>query len=133
MFKANGKAAKKVAAREKEAQEERLRREAAQQEEKAALEAAARSEYEQARFAIIENLSNSIGKVVSAAAVGDFSHRVSSDFPDAALVALANDVNTLIDSVDDGLTAAGQALGRVAKGDLSQGMDGDFKGAFKTL
>ncbi len=133
VFKSNGKAAIEAAEREKAAEEERQRAAAEAKERQEAKEVAAREKAEQERKAMVAELSSSLGEVVSAATLGDFSQRVSADFEDAELGALAESVNALVESVDHGLSTAGDALARVAQGDLTRSMEGDFQGAFKEL
>ncbi len=133
VFKSNGKAAIEAAEREKAAEEERQHAAAEAKERQEAQEAAAREKAEEERKAMIAELSSSLGQVVSAASHGDFSQRVSADFEDPELGALADSVNALVESVDHGLATAGDALARVAQGDLTRSMEGDFQGAFKEL
>ena len=110
------------AARKAELEAERIR-------EKEALDAAAAEE----RAAMMQNLGDSIGSVVSDAKAGNFSSRVEAKFDDETLTTLAKNINELMHAVDTGLGAAGQAMSRIADGDLSQEMDGNFKGAFSDL
>jgi methyl-accepting chemotaxis protein len=93
----------------------------------------AREKAEFARKEMISSLSTSLGSIVTAASAGDFSKRVDVNFPDQELSALATDVNTLMENVDAGISATGSALARVAKGDLTQEMSGEFQGALKDL
>lgn len=133
VFKANGKAAIEAAEREKAAEADRqeaAQRAKAQQEEQ---EEAARATAEQQRKKMISDLSVSLGRVVNAASNGDFSQRVDADFGDEELTALAENVNALVASVDQGIAITGEALQRVASGDLTERMEGEFKGAFKEL
>lgn len=133
VFKANGKEAIDAAEREKSAEVERQKaaeKLKSQQEEQ---EAAARAQAEATRKTMIADLSSSLGNVVNAASDGDFSQRVDADFGDAELSTLAANVNTLVESVDQGIAATGRALERVANGDLTKQMEGSFKGAFKDL
>lgn len=85
------------------------------------------------REKMMTNLSASIGDVVRAALSGDFSARVSADFDDQALIDLSNDLNMLMCAVEHGLKETSTALERVADGDLSEPMVGDFQGAFAEL
>lgn len=94
---------------------------------------AARALAEAGRKKMISDLSASLGKVVNAASKGDFSQRVNASFDDDELVGLANNVNTLVGNVQHGVDVTGQALRRVAEGDLTELMQGDFHGAFKDL
>ncbi|SEQ27924.1 Methyl-accepting chemotaxis protein [Devosia sp. YR412] len=82
---------------------------------------------------IIEGLQKDIGKVVGAAIDGDFTGRVATDLNDPELRLLAQNVNDLVESVDRGLTETGNVLAALARADLSQRMQGDYKGAFAQL
>ena len=133
IFKTNGKAAIEAAEREKAAEEERQKAAEKAKAEQEAQEQVAREKAEAARKRMIQDLSASLGKVVGAASEGDFSQRVDADFSDEELASLADSVNQLVASVDDGIAVTGEALKRVAEGDLTQDMQGMFKGAFKDL
>ncbi|WP_187432381.1 hypothetical protein ROLI_000130 [Roseobacter fucihabitans] len=86
-----------------------------------------------AREAMMIDLGNSFGTVVEAAVAGEFSKRVDANFSDQTLNELAENINQLLGAVDQGLSQTGQALERVAGGDLTKPMDGDFHGAFGHL
>ncbi len=118
--------------------------EAARKEEESKLEAeraeAQAREKEEAERAVAEEraemmrvLRESIGSVVGKAKAGNFSSRVDVKFDDETLDALASNVNELLDSVDNGLSAAGKALSRISQGDLTKPMEGTFEGAFHDL
>ncbi|MFK7744247.1 MAG: methyl-accepting chemotaxis protein [Roseobacter sp.] len=133
VFKANGKAAIESAEREKAAEIERQIADAQMKKQKEEQDEAARAQAESVRKQMITDLSASLGKVVSAASDGDFSQRVDANFSDQELSSLAANVNQLVESVDKGITVTGQSMQRVAEGDLTQLMQGEFKGAFKGL
>lgn len=133
VFKANGKEAIAAAQREQAAEEQRSSLEAKRKQDQEAAEQTAREKEEATRKAMIADLSASLGKVVSAASDGDFSRRVDDEFNDPELTALASDVNALVATVDQGINATRRALERVAQGDLTELMQGEFKGAFKEL
>lgn len=133
VFKSNGKAALEAAEREKVAAEQRRHEEAEAAKLQDEKDAAARQLAEEQRKEMIGSLSKSLGSVVSSASAGDFSKRIEVRFDDPELASLASDVNTLIENVDAGISAAGEALERVANGDLTQEMPGTFQGAFKDL
>jgi len=133
VFKANGKAAIEASEREKSAAQERQKAADKAKAEQEAQEEAAREKAEVARKKMISDLSASLGRVVGAASDGDFSQRVDADFSDEELTALAENVNALVQSVDHGINVTAEALQRVAEGDLTQDMQGEFKGAFKNL
>ncbi len=126
-------AAMDEAEQKQKAELERKEAEAAMKKQQEEQEQQARALAEAERKEMLNSLSSSLGAVVGAASNGDFSKRVDVDFNDAELSKLAMDVNTLVDSVDTGISRTGEALERVAAGDLSQEMTGSFAGAFKTL
>lgn len=78
-------------------------------------------------------LGTSFGQVVEAAVDGVFSKRVEATFADQILNDLAKNINQLLGTVDHGLTETGRVLSRVADGDLSETMQGEFRGAFGEL
>ncbi|MCV3271510.1 methyl-accepting chemotaxis protein [Roseobacter sinensis] len=117
------------AALKQQAAEREAELEAQRMREKEEREAAARAEREE----MMRVLGESIGAVVSQAKIGNFSSRVEVSFDDQTLSTLSANVNELLDAVDTGLSAAGATLSRIAQGDLTQTMQGQFQGAFKEL
>ncbi|MFK7882492.1 CHASE3 domain-containing protein [Roseobacter sp.] len=85
------------------------------------------------RDEMMRNLGASFGSVVDAAIDGEFSKRVEARFADQVLNELAENINRLLSVVDQGLSETGQVLERIADGDLSKRMEGDFRGAFGRL
>ncbi len=111
---------------EREAAAERERAQAQAQEAKDRATAAAREE-------MMQTLGAAFGDVVNAAVAGNFSKRIAADFDDDTLVTLAQNINDLMQAVDDGLSETGKLIERVANGDLTQRMRGEFHGAFADL
>lgn len=122
-------------ARDSEKAAEDAKRRAAEAEKKRQQdqEEHAQQQAEAARREMLSKLGTSIGAVVAAASKGDFSHRVDVTFDDAELAQLASSVNTLLDSVASGLRETTATLSRVADGDLSEGLSGEFHGDFARL
>jgi len=85
------------------------------------------------RVEMMQSLQRAFGEVVDAAVEGDFSRRVTVEFSDAELNAIAKSVNRLVETVDAGLSATGGVLSALADTDLSQRMEGNFSGAFAKL
>lgn len=79
------------------------------------------------------DLQSSISTIVSAAAKGDFTQRISKTYEDADLQRFAESVNTLVDSVDRGIAEVRRVIAALAVSDLSQNMMGTFEGAFAEL
>ncbi|GGF43994.1 chemotaxis protein [Youhaiella tibetensis] len=78
-------------------------------------------------------LNQEIGRVVSAAEMGDFSGRVSISDAGGEIARLAGSVNNLMAGVESGISATTAVLASMARADLTQRMGGDYKGAFATL
>ncbi len=85
------------------------------------------------RASMMRNLQRSFGQVVDAAVRGDFSRRVTADFPDAELNSLAGSVNNLVETVERGLGETGEVLSALARSDLTRRMEGHYEGAFGRL
>jgi methyl-accepting chemotaxis protein len=88
---------------------------------------------EQERTARMTELQQAFGHVVDAAIDGDFSRRITAEFSDKELNSLAGSVNTLVESVENGLSETGHVLAALAEADLTQRMTGDYRGAFANL
>ena len=85
------------------------------------------------RRKMMEELQNAFGTVVDAAVDGNFSQRVQAEFPDEELNRLAHGVNNLVETVDRGVGETAKVLSALANTDLTQRMEGNYKGAFKKL
>ena len=88
------------------------------------------SEKEQASVA---RLQAAIGEVTARAAAGDFTGRIKGDFGHPKLNSFAESINRLIANVEGGIDETGRVLALLAKGDLTQSMNGKFEGAFAAL
>jgi|GEM_PF-638304 len=85
------------------------------------------------RADMMAQLGKAFGKVVSASAAGDFSLRVTTDFPDEELNRLAEQVNQLVETVERGLDETGKVLGALANTNLTKRVTGKYQGAFADL
>ena len=81
----------------------------------------------------VSRLQAAIGEVTKRASAGDFSARISGDFGHAELNRFAESVNKLIENVDSGLGETGRIISKLAQGDLTDTMRGQFEGAFADL
>ncbi|WP_224704760.1 methyl-accepting chemotaxis protein [Devosia aquimaris] len=88
---------------------------------------------EDARRQMMSALQQAFGNVVDAAIAGDFSKRVNAEFPDAELNGLASSVNSLVKTVETGLSETGRVLKALANTDLTERVEGQFQGAFAEL
>lgn len=82
---------------------------------------------------MMEDLEKSFGVVVSRAVQGKFDARVDTNFSDEVLTRLASNLNEMVATVEDGLNKTSKVLASLANSDLTQRVDGDFKGAFANL
>ncbi len=85
------------------------------------------------RADMMASLRDGFGRVLGAAARGDFSLRVRTDFADTEINKLAEQVNTLVSTVDRGLSETGSVLATLADTDLTRRVSGDYDGAFHAL
>jgi methyl-accepting chemotaxis protein len=85
------------------------------------------------RTRMMGELQGAFGQVVDSAIAGDFSQRVTVEFPDRELNALAKSVNTLVETVDRGMSETGEVLASLAQTDLTHRVTGQYDGAFKRL
>jgi methyl-accepting chemotaxis protein len=88
---------------------------------------------QQRRREMMQELGQAFGEVVAAAAAGDFSQRVSANFADAELNALAGSVNALLETVQSGLSETCEVLSELSEGHLSTRVEGIYHGAFAEL
>ena len=95
-----------------------------------AREAAAR---EKARAAETDKLRQRVGDAVEKAVAGDFSGRVRDDFAEEGLNRFAGMVNTLMQTVADGVDETVKVMASLARGDLDARMSGRYSGAFAEL
>ena len=85
------------------------------------------------RARMMGELQQAFGTVVDAAVAGDFSKRVDAKFPDAELNTLAAGVNSLVATVDTGLSETSAVLGDIAEANLTSRVKGTYAGAFNRL
>jgi len=88
---------------------------------------------QQHRQQMMSELQRAFGAVVDAAAAGDFSSRVATEFPDAELNSIASSINNLVENFDRGLAETSRVLDALAHTDLTRRMDGRYEGAFAAL
>ncbi|WP_460448311.1 methyl-accepting chemotaxis protein [Alsobacter sp. SYSU BS001988] len=96
------------------------------QERRAEAERAARAE---SMMAVVHD----VGEVVAAAAAGDFSARLEIESTDDQMRKLVGGINEINAVVHRATTEFAEALGRVAKGDLTQTVATAYKGRFADL
>ena len=95
--------------------------------------AEAESDHRLARMAETVDLNASIARVVGAALEGDFSQRVDVHPNEETLRALATSVNSLVETVDRGISDTGDVLAALADTNLTRRVRGQYKGALGQL
>ncbi|MEL6167908.1 MAG: methyl-accepting chemotaxis protein [Pseudomonadota bacterium] len=113
-------------AAQRKADEDRLRAEAEAEEQR-------QVKLAEERQRVIRDLNAKVGNVVSAAAVGDFTHRIDADFDAPELREMAQAINAFVENVDMGLSQTAHVLEQLSAGDLTHRMDGNFEGTFAEL
>lgn len=85
------------------------------------------------RARTMERFQGSFAQVIQAAVEGNFGKRIDERFADPALDQVADNMNAMLETTDTALTEAGQVLAALARTDLTQKMEGQYKGAFAAL
>ncbi len=75
-------------------------------------------------------VENELAGIVAAAAAGDFSKRVDLRGKSGFFLNLGKSLNQLLETGDNGLHAVADILQSLARGDLTQGLQGDYQGLF---
>ena len=88
---------------------------------------------ESAMRAKSDDLQAGMAVVVDAAAAGDFSRRINKDYGDDNLNRFAATINALLIGVDNGVSETSRVIEGLARGDLTEKMDGEFRGVFAEL
>ncbi|HEY8577164.1 MAG TPA: methyl-accepting chemotaxis protein [Devosia sp.] len=94
---------------------------------------AARAQAAAARAAMMQNFQGAFDSVVEATVEGDFSKRIEGRFGDADIDRISTNFNGMLETVSAGLTEAGHVLAALARTDLTQRMEGSYRGAFASL
>ncbi|WMT89723.1 methyl-accepting chemotaxis protein [Pelagibacterium sp. H642] len=86
-----------------------------------------------ARAAMMERFQAAFDEVIAACVAGDFTKRITETFGDEDIDRVAANFNAMLDTVNAGLGEAGQVLSALARTDLTQRMQGQYRGAFAAL
>jgi methyl-accepting chemotaxis protein len=78
-------------------------------------------------------VANEVARMVSAAAVGDFSQRIEVTGKDGPMRDIAAGMNTVSETVESSVGAIAASLERLSEGDLTHRMDKQLIGSFQTL
>ncbi len=92
-----------------------------------------REKFEADRQAQENALEMSVGKVVSAAVDGDFSARIDTADLSGVLQRSSDGLNTVLENVDRGLSQIAKVISALARGDLTERMEGDYRGSFRQV
>jgi methyl-accepting chemotaxis protein len=83
--------------------------------------------------ASLQGVNGEIGKLVAAAALGDFSVRGEEQAYEHSFREMVAGLNRLMNAADVGLSEVAQVLQKVAEGDLTRRVEGDLQGKFAEL
>ncbi|MBW8185340.1 methyl-accepting chemotaxis protein [Shewanella nanhaiensis] len=78
-------------------------------------------------------IEHEIDTIISAAAAGDLSHRVSTDGKEGFFLNLSNGLNRLVGIADSVISDVVNMFDGLAKGDLTRQINGDYDGQFRKL
>jgi methyl-accepting chemotaxis protein len=74
-----------------------------------------------------------IGKIVQAAALGDLTGRITVEGKSGFFLQLAQSINALMKTTEDGLSDVVHLLGALAQFDLTESINGEYQGTFGKL
>ncbi len=80
-----------------------------------------------------EKAGEEIDAVVAAAAAGDFTARVALEGKQGFMLSLARSLNTLVETVNRGLSEVMTVASALSGGDLGQRVQGEYHGTFRRL
>ncbi len=78
-------------------------------------------------------VEHEVADLVQAAAAGDFSQRIGLDGKDGFFKQLAEGINRVVATSEQGITDVAEVLKALADGDLTRQMNGDYQGQFAEL
>jgi methyl-accepting chemotaxis protein len=78
-------------------------------------------------------VEHEVADLVSAAAAGDFSHRLNPAGKEGFFLQLAEGINRLVETSERGMTDVARVLKALSNGDLTQRIDGNYDGLFGQL
>ncbi|RTR38176.1 methyl-accepting chemotaxis protein [Shewanella canadensis] len=78
-------------------------------------------------------IEQEIDTIISSAAAGDLSHRVSTEGKEGFFLNLSNGLNRLVGIADNVISDVVNVFDGLAKGDLTRQIDGEYEGQFEKL
>ena len=81
----------------------------------------------------IRELAEEVGALATVAGEGDLSVRLPLEGKEGEILMVGESLNTMVATVEAGLTDTSRALHALADGDLTQRIDGSYQGAFQRL
>ncbi len=96
-------------------------------------EEADRVRLQQKRAEMMLAFQSEFDGVIAATAQGDLKRRIVATYPDADIQRIAANFNGVLDTVGSALGEAGHVLSALAQTDLTQRMEGEYRGDFASL
>lgn len=78
-------------------------------------------------------VESEVNHLVESAAAGDFSTRINTQGKNGFFLKLAEGLNQLVNTADQGLNDVARVLGAIAKGDLTEKIEAQYSGTFGDL
>ena len=78
-------------------------------------------------------IENEVANIVDAAASGDYSRKISLEDKHGFNLKLAEGINSILETTNDGVEDVVRVMRGFASGDLSENMSADYSGVFATL
>jgi methyl-accepting chemotaxis protein len=78
-------------------------------------------------------VEHEVADLVSAAAAGDFSHRLNPSGKEGFFLQLAEGINKLVETSERGMSDVARVLKALSQGDLTQRIEGNYDGLFGQL
>lgn len=78
-------------------------------------------------------IEREVESIVDACAAGDFTQRLDKSGKEGFMLKLAEGMNEICDTADDGLSEVKSMIEKLSHGDLTSKMTGDFKGIFDEI
>ncbi|HHY48795.1 MAG TPA: HAMP domain-containing protein [Alphaproteobacteria bacterium] len=85
------------------------------------------------RAEMMQRFQSAFDAVIEATVEGDFSKRIDGRFDDADIDRISTNFNAMLETVNAALSEAGHVLAGLANADLTQRMEGSYRGVFATL
>ncbi|MEQ1635385.1 MAG: methyl-accepting chemotaxis protein [Methylococcales bacterium] len=78
-------------------------------------------------------IENEVAEMVSAASAGDLAKRIDLTGKEGFYLTFSSSINAMVNSVEQVINETIEGLGRMAKGDLRQSIEGEYQGSYMLI